>query len=95
MNRTMQMRSELQCQQAAHELLRMIEPMFMLSIDPLEQDRSAAIEPDEIERFGLMIARLERVTRRIESAQGGLELRQRCAALEKLIAVKRTAANAA
>lgn len=76
------MSSDLQCQQAAHELIRMMERMLSRSVDGGQSNDPAILEPDDLDRFGLMVARLERMTRRLEATEDGLALRQRHAALE-------------
>lgn len=89
-NRAIQMSTDLQCQQAVHELFRMIERMLSLNSDPHEPEASMTFEPDDIDRLGLMMARLERLTGRLDPSDERSELRHRHAALAKYLAVLQT-----
>lgn len=89
-NRAIQMSNDLQCQQAVHELFRMIERMLSLSIDSHKRDASVTFEPDDIDRLGLMMARLERLTGRLDPSDERSEMRHRHAALAKYLAVLQT-----
>ena len=84
------MSTDLQCQQAVHELFRMIERMLSLRIDPSERDASVTFEPEDIDRIGLMVARLERLTGRLAPSDERSEFRRRHAALAKYLAVLQT-----
>lgn len=84
------MTSDLQGQQAAHELLRMIEQTFRLSTHPQEASAPLTLEGDAIDRLGLMVARLERLMGRLDPSEERTELRHRHAALAKHLAVMRT-----
>lgn len=88
-NRAIPMSADLQYQQAAHELIRMLERMLSLSIDPGDRDASGTLEPDDLDRFGLMVARLGRMAQRLEVSEEGLALRLRHRALEQHLASMR------
>jgi|GEM_PF-3627266 len=84
------MNTDLQGQQAVHELFRMIERMLSLSIAPGGRDASGTLEPDDLDRFGLMVARLERLTGRLDPSEERTEMSLRHAALAKYFAALRT-----
>jgi len=89
------MSTDLQCQQAAHELLRMIEHRFRLSTNPEGPDVPVTLEGDDIDRLSLMMARLDRLTGRLDPSDVRSEMRHRHAALEKYLAIMRTQSNTA